>query len=317
MAHCWCSRAPGTRPCMWPRMSTDLGRSLAVSAAAAILIASVTHIGWADERNTSQAGPEQASPKSVVSMNLCTDQLAMLVAEPEQIISLGRFARDPQSSAMVKQAQYWPVNHGEAEEIFLLQPDLVLAGTFSSRQTIALLRQLNIPVIEFEPAETFDDIRDRLRQMGEVLGQEVRAEAVISEFNENLAALRVKATDRPRAAFYDLNSYTAGTGTLIDTLMEAAGLTNIAVELGLEGIGRLSLEQLVMSSPELLVTGRSFESPARAEEVLAHPALRSVHESAGNVPIPERYHICGTPFVIEAIRRLATARAAILAARGD
>lgn len=282
--------------------------------AAGFFAAALLGIGVAS--NVAEAAVQQAPPKSVVSMNLCTDQLAMLIAEPEQLISLSQFARDPESSAMVEQAQSWPINHGQAEEIFLLNPDLVLAGTFSSRQTIALLRQLDIPVIEFKPAETFDDIRDRLRQMGEVLGQEVRAEAVISEFDKNLAALRVRATNRPRAAFYDLNSYTAGTGTLIDTIMEAAGLTNIAVELGFEGIGRLSLEQLVMASPELLVTGRSFESPARAEEVLAHPALRSVHENAGNVPIPERYHICGTPFVLEAIRRLATARAEIMAERG-
>ena len=296
-------------------MSKGIGHSRGVTAAAAIFVVSAIGISGAAQGNAAEAGKQQGPPKSVVSMNLCTDQLAMLIAAPEQLISLSRFARDKQSSAMVEQAQSWPINHGQAEEIFLLKPDLVLAGTFSSRQTIALLRQLDIPVIEFEPAETFDDIRERLRQMGKILGQEVRAEAIISEFDAELAAVRVQSANRPRAAFYDLNSYTAGAGTLMDSIMEAAGVTNIAVELGFEGIGRLSLEQLVMTAPELLVTGRSFESPARAEEVLTHPALRSVHEKAGKVPIPERYHICGTPFVIEAIRRLAAARAEILAER--
>src|SRR5690625_416022 len=259
------------------------------------------------------AAPEP--PARVVSMNLCTDQLAMLVATPEQLISLTRFAHDPESSAMVEEAQSWPINHGQAEEIFLLQPDLVLAGTFSSPQTVALLRQLGLPVIEFEPAESLDDIRALLRRMGEVLGRETRAGEVIASFDADLEAARVQSRTRPRAAFYDLNSYTAGTGTLIDALMVAAGLTNIAAGLGVAGIGRLSLEQLVMAAPELLVTGRSFESPARAEDVLTHPALRSVRASSGTVAIPERYHICGTPFVIEAINRLAGARAKLLAER--
>lgn len=255
-------------------------------------------------------------PARVVSMNLCTDQLAMLVAAPEQLISLSRFAHDPESNAMVEEARSWPTNHGQAEEIFLLQPDLVLAGTFSSPQTVALLRQLGLPVIEFEPADSLDDIRGLLRRMGEVLGRETRAGEVIARFDADLEAARVQSRTRPRAAFYDLNSYTAGTGTLIDAIMEAAGLTNIAVGLGVAGIGRLSLEQLAMAAPELLVTGRSFESPARAEEVLTHPALRSVRASSGIVAIPERYHICGTPFVIEAIDRLAGARAKLLAERG-
>lgn len=289
----------------------------AVAAAAGFFVAGVIGIGGSAQGIAAEADAQQSAPKAVVSMNLCTDQLAMLIAAPEQIISLSRFARDPQSSAMVEQAQSWPINHGQAEEIFLLKPDLVLAGTFSSRQTIALLRQLDIPVIEFEPAETFDDIRDRLRQMGEVLGQETRAEAISSEFDADLAAVRIEAGNRPRAAFYDLNSYTAGGGTLMNSIMQAAGVTNIAVELGFDGIGRLSLEELVMAGPDLLVTGRSFESPARAEEALTHPALVGVRSQADSVPIPERYHICGTPFVIEAISRLAAARAEILAAKRD
>src|SRR5690625_3032585 len=151
-------------------MSKGIGRSRTVTATAAIFAASAIGISGATQGNAAEAGKQQGPPKSVVSMNLCTDQLAMLIAAPEQLISLSRFARDKQSSAMVEQAQSWPINHGQAEEIFLLKPDLVLAGTFSSRQTIALLRQFDIPVIEFEPAETFDDIRERLRQMGKILG---------------------------------------------------------------------------------------------------------------------------------------------------
>lgn len=287
-----------------------------LAAAAGILVAGAISNASA-ENNAAREDSHQPAPKAVLSMNLCTDQLAMLIAAPGQLISLSRFAHDPQSSAMVDQAQSWPINHGQAEEIFLLEPDLVLAGTFSSPQTVALLRQLEVPVIEFEPAESFDDIRALLRQMGEVLGQQARAEAVIADFDADLAAIRIESGDRPRAAFYDLNSYTAGAGTLIDAIMEAASVTNVAVALGYQGIGRLSLEQLVMTGPELLITGRSFESPARAEEVLTHPALTSVHARASTVLIPERYHICGTPFTIEAVRRLAAARGAILAAKRD
>jgi iron complex transport system substrate-binding protein len=39
-------------------------------------------------------------PRRVVSMNLCTDQLAMLVAAPGQLLSVSRIARDPRVSAL-------------------------------------------------------------------------------------------------------------------------------------------------------------------------------------------------------------------------
>lgn len=61
-------------------------------------------------------------PARVVSMNLCTDQLAMLIAAPGQLVSVSHVARDPVSSALAEQAQAYPVNHGSAEEIFLLAP---------------------------------------------------------------------------------------------------------------------------------------------------------------------------------------------------
>ncbi|MEL6267927.1 MAG: ABC transporter substrate-binding protein, partial [Pseudomonadota bacterium] len=44
-------------------------------------------------------------PARVVSMNLCTDQLAMLIASPGQLVSVSYLARDPASSAMAAEAQ--------------------------------------------------------------------------------------------------------------------------------------------------------------------------------------------------------------------
>lgn len=81
-------------------------------------------------------------PQRVLSMNLCTDQLAMLLAAPGQLISVSYLAQDPRASVMAEEAMTYDVNHGLAEEIFLLQPDLVLAGSFTTPATTALLRRL-------------------------------------------------------------------------------------------------------------------------------------------------------------------------------
>ena len=49
-------------------------------------------------------------PRRVVSMNLCTDQLAMLIADPAQITSLSYLSTDPRSSAMHRRARDFPQN---------------------------------------------------------------------------------------------------------------------------------------------------------------------------------------------------------------
>jgi iron complex transport system substrate-binding protein len=79
-------------------------------------------------------------------MNVCTDQLAMLIAGEGQLHSVSALASDPRTSAMAGEARAFPANHALAEEIFLMQPDLVLAGTFSARATVGLLRRLGFRV---------------------------------------------------------------------------------------------------------------------------------------------------------------------------
>src|SRR6056300_563463 len=61
----------------------------------------------------------QTTPLRVVSMNLCTDQLAMMLADEGQLISVSDIATDPNMSPMAEAARAYPINHGQAEEIFL------------------------------------------------------------------------------------------------------------------------------------------------------------------------------------------------------
>src|SRR5690606_12598919 len=131
----------------------------------------------------------EASPRRVVSMNLCTDQMAMLVAAPGQLFSVSHLAADPTSSVLASQAAHYAVNHGQAEEIFLMQPDLVLAGTYTDKATVDLLKSLGIQVEEFAPESSFDDIRDNLRRMGNLLGQRQRGEELVADLDRRLAAV--------------------------------------------------------------------------------------------------------------------------------
>lgn len=252
-----------------------------------------------------------AAPKRVVSMNLCTDQLAMLVG-PDQLISVSYLAHDPRASAMAEEAKAYPANRGLAEEVFLLKPDLVIAGTFTTRATVDMLKRLGIPVAEFAPANSLDDVRARLAEMGDVLGRKASAAALIEGFDAELASARSTSGPRPRAATYYANSYTSGAGTLASDVMRAAGLANVAAELGFKGGGRLPLESLVMADPDLIVSGRRYEQPAQADAVLSHPALHALQARAGIAPVADRHWICGTPLIIAAIERLVHARDTML-----
>ncbi|PLP58521.1 ABC transporter substrate-binding protein [Mesorhizobium loti] len=250
------------------------------------------------------------TPKRVVSMNVCTDQMAMLLARDGQLHSVSYLASDPATSALAEEARHFAVNHGQAEEVFLMQPDLVLAGNYTTRATVGLLRQLGIRVEEFQPETSFDDVRAGLRRMGDILDRQNRAEALVAELDRKLAQARAKPHRNITIATYFANSYTSGAGTLVDAVVAASGLTNLATKLGLSGTQQLPLELLVMAKPDMLVDSEArYATPALAQQTFVHPAYRMLATETGRVSVPARYTICGAPFTATAVEMLTEAAA--------
>lgn len=254
-------------------------------------------------------------PRRVVSMNLCTDQLAMMLASPGQLYSVSGLAADPRGSAMAEQAQSLVLNHGLAEEIYLMDPDLVIAGSFSARATVDMLKRLGIPVIVLDPAYSLDDIRDRITTMGDVLHQQDEAARLIADFDRDLAALADEVTIRPRAALYAANGYTQGERSLSGQILVAAGFDNIADELGLPFGGTLPMEVLAMSDPDALILGSRYPGASRAEAVLDHPVIAMLRDGRYEAMMTDRDWVCGTPHVLRAIAALADDRRRMEAAR--
>ncbi len=246
------------------------------------------------------------SPQRVISINVCTDQLALLLAGKGQLQSVSYLSRDPLLSVMAEKAQQLPINHAQAEEVFLQNPDLVLAGTFSSRATVGLLRKLGIRVEEFAPARSFQDIEEHLRRLGDILGRQDEAQAQIDSMKTALAT--IKRPDHPRTvALYYANSYTSGRGTLVDEAVRLAGLTNMADKVGITGSALLPLEKLVLEKPDILVRSTRDRAPALAFENFQHPALRALERQARAVTIDDNLTVCGGPFSVKAVAELAEA----------
>ncbi len=240
-------------------------------------------------------------PVRVVSMNLCTDQLAMLLADPGQLVSVSRIATDPRSSAMVAQASTYPANSGLAEEVFVMRPDLVVAGSYTARASVDMLERLGIRVVRFAPANTLEEVADRLLQMGEALGHPARAQRMVARYRARLDAYRSAKAERPRAALYYANGYTSGDKTLAGEVLTAAGLNNIATDNGFSGGGVMPLEVLALSDPDAVITSDAYPGASRAEEIQRHPVVEILQHDSLGAAMTDSDWVCGTPFILRAI----------------
>ncbi|MDX2222495.1 MAG: ABC transporter substrate-binding protein [Rhodospirillaceae bacterium] len=251
-----------------------------------------------------------APPQRIVSMNLCTDQYALLLAPRARIASISFLGADPAESPLADRAAGLPVNYGTAEEAIALTPDLVLTGTYTTAGAKAMLRRLGYPVVEVDNPTGFAGIAETMRRMGALFGAEDEAETQVAAMQRRLAAVVDARRGRPRAQalVYDANGFTVGRPSLADAVMDLAGLDNLAPSLGIDAYGQLGLEDLLIARPRHLV--RLVYRPdavSLASAALRHPAIDAAMGGRPFLDIPGRLLTCGTPLVAEAAERLAAA----------
>lgn len=255
--------------------------------------------------HTAEPGLETPAPQRIVSINLCTDELALRLARPGAVASVSFLSRRADTSNVVAEAMAAPVNHGLVEEIVSYRPDLVLTGLYTGRNVVMLLRNMGVRVVELDTPSTINGVRQQIREAGKLLGGAERAEAIINAFDARLPHIDARAR-KPTAIVLRASGFTTGPGSLLDDILTQAGVDNLAARAPLAGLAQPPLEMVLQAQPDLLIlTGEEGEGAALAGEVLGHPALRTLAQRTPVVMLPAPLWTCAGPGVAEAAARLA------------
>ena len=244
----------------------------------------------------------------IASINVCTDQLLMILADPEQILGLSPYSRDPARSWDTAKARRFPQLSGTAEDVLVLEPDVVVAGRFTRLATRQLLKDKGVRVVEFDAARSLDDVKQSIRLMGDVTQHPDRALAEISRLDAAIAHAHQVAARKPyRVLAVSRHGWVSGRDSLTSSLLANAGLSNAAGDLGIKSGGFASLETIVSLKPDFILV--SEDSGVAADEgsaFLLHPALERLYPASKRIVIPERLTVCGGPMLAEALERLAS-----------
>jgi iron complex transport system substrate-binding protein len=241
-------------------------------------------------------------------MNVCTDQLLISLADPEQILGLSRFARERFESFAADDATRFRILSGGAEDILELAPDIVVASLFDKRSTRELLKAKGLRLAEFSVPRNLDEVEAQILKMGELVGHPERASAQVARLNEAVARARqAVASRRYRVLPLSRRGWVTGSDSLLSSLLAETGLFNAAGELGIGFGGFASLEAIVNLKPDLIVVS---EAGDRAEDdgraFLLHPALERFYPSSRRIVIPERLTVCGGVMLADALDLLVT-----------
>jgi iron complex transport system substrate-binding protein len=239
----------------------------------------------------------------IVSMNVCSDQLLLSLADPEQILGLSRFSRDAWQSFAADKARRFPILSGGAEDVLVAKPDIVVASLFDKRSTRELLKANGLHLVEFTVPRTLDEVKQQILEMGEVVQHPDRAAAAIARLDAAIGRARQATTDKHyRVLPLSRRGWVSGSDSLVSSLLTEAGLLNPAADLGVAAGGYASLESIVQLRPDFLLVS---EGSDRAEDdgraFLLHPALERFYPPDKRIVLPERLTVCGGVMLADAL----------------
>ncbi|MXO75029.1 ABC transporter substrate-binding protein [Altererythrobacter aerius] len=255
------------------------------------------------------AAPTRAAPLRIVSLDYCADQFVLRFAPRAHIAGLSPDAGKP-FSYMRAAAQGVPTIRPRTDDVLALRPDVVVRSYGGGPGIERALGQARVRVIQLGFPETLADVRSEVVRVGAALGDPKEAEVVAKAMDRRLASIPQPSGGRPRALYMTAGGVTAGPGTLVHELFEAAGLDNFQDR---PGWNPIPLERLAYSRPDLIAAasfagaGGNIDSWSAARHPLALAPLRA----GPQVGIEGAWTSCGGWFLVDAVEALARHRAAM------
>src|SRR3954468_23187068 len=236
-----------------------------------------------------------APPTRVASVNLCTDEMLLLLAKPDEIASISFLSRDSREAVLWREARRFPANDGTIEQVLAERPAVILNMGGGGRSRAYLASRIGIHPVDLALPTTLGDVSANLRRVAAVLGEVHRADPWI----RRIEALRRSAPRSSQDAIWiSGGGFTLAPDSLGAQWLRLAGLRQRSVS-----GGKVSLETLLITPPKALVIS-DYRSGQMSGGVrwLSHPIVRNA--ASRRIVTDGRAWTCMGPLMIAEIERL-------------
>ncbi len=254
---------------------------------------------------SAQAKAEGIAASRAVSLDFCADQYLLALANPSQIAALSRDAtRD--FSYLREEAAGHPKIRPDVEELLRIGPDVAFRFWGGDARRLS---RAGVEIVTLDYVSDFEGVRANIRKVAIALDRRTEGDALIDHMDGRLAALEARPASDRRALYVTPGGVTAGGATMIDAVLRAAGVVNLAAADGAVGWPSLPAERLIESPPELIVAGFFTSNAERINHWSAtrHPALKRLIANVTTVQLAPDVVACPGWFAVDAAEAIANA----------
>lgn len=211
----------------------------------------------------------------IVSLAPSNTEILFAIGAGDQVVGRDDLSDYPGAATQVESigSTYGELN---TEAILGLHPDLVLAAGITAPEHVEALEALELTVYVVDVPVDFQEVYDGILAIGMLTGREQDAQLVVEEMEAEYSSVVGTVEDLPPVkVFYEIDGsdveapWTTGSGTYQQLLIELANGENIAAEV--EGWVQLSLEEIVVRDPEVIIFGGGPFIPTTVESLMARP----------------------------------------------
>jgi len=240
-------------------------------------------------------------PQRIVSLDYCADQYVLRLVERARILAVSPDARR-EFSYMRTAADGLPSVRPVVEDVIVRKPDLVVRSYGGGPQATAMFERAGIAVHQLGWADDFPSILRTIQATAEAVGSIAEGQKVVQETTKRIARISEQPA-APTALYMTPAGVTSGPGSLIHTMLDAAGLQNFEAR---SGWWPIPLERLAYEQPDLIAAA-FFESATNhphAWSATRHPVAQSQLRTREVIPIQGAWTACGGWFLMDAVEAL-------------
>jgi len=209
----------------------------------------------------------------VASLNLAADEVLVDLLPPGRLVSVTKWADARETSNIVGRVppSVFRFEKADMEQLVALRPQLVVVSEYTDADFLDLVERSGMRVHRMQGLSSLAGIRKAILDLGKAVGAEDKARKLVARYDATLQDLGTRLTGAPRKRLlYWSSGMTAGDGTAIGSLIEAAGAVNVGKELGVQGIAPVGAERAFVAEPDAILVGTW---PLAEESVKEHPLL--------------------------------------------
>lgn len=272
----------------------------------------------------SVAADESTRPaRRVIALSLAAEEVLLDLVGPDRLAAVTPWARQEKFSNVSAKASavVATVNGQSIERILRLEPDAVVVAPYTDLRAKRILRRAGVRVVELSIARSFAQVRESVQRLGGVLGADNTAAALLEDFEARIKATRERAAhvlarrggSRPRLLYIGTgfeSPWTAGKATLLDEILTAVGVINVAAEQGVLREAPLSREAVLRWSPDiLLMEGQPGERDRHLADLRADGVLSGLPavEAGRVIVLPARLLTTASHYVAHTAEKLVAA----------